>query len=94
MSLASSVAVVVEGSSLTLNCSSDANPEANYTWYKENEDSPLASGQSFTITDLNAEHNGYYYCVAQNVIGIVNSTSHLVAVAGTASYLHRSGYIC
>ncbi len=34
---------IVEGSSVTLSCSSDANPAANYTWYKENEDSPKAS---------------------------------------------------
>uniref|UniRef100_A0A3B4WQF2 Ig-like domain-containing protein n=1 Tax=Seriola lalandi dorsalis TaxID=1841481 RepID=A0A3B4WQF2_SERLL len=48
---------IVEGSSVTLTCSSDANPAANYTWYKENEDSPKASGQIFTITDLRPEHN-------------------------------------
>ncbi|XP_075905084.1 B-cell receptor CD22-like [Nelusetta ayraudi] len=75
-------AVLLKGNSLTLTCSSDANPEANYTWYKEDEVSPLASGQSLTIRDLRAEHSGYYYCVAQNAIGLVNSTSHLVAVAG------------
>ncbi|KAG7219918.1 hypothetical protein INR49_018507, partial [Caranx melampygus] len=28
-------AEIVEGSSVTLTCSSDANPAANYTWYKE-----------------------------------------------------------
>uniref|UniRef100_A0A3Q1GYZ3 B-cell receptor CD22 n=1 Tax=Anabas testudineus TaxID=64144 RepID=A0A3Q1GYZ3_ANATE len=43
---------IVEGSSVTLTCSSDANPAANYTWYKENEESPKASGQIFTITDI------------------------------------------
>uniref|UniRef100_A0A4W6EEQ8 B-cell receptor CD22 n=1 Tax=Lates calcarifer TaxID=8187 RepID=A0A4W6EEQ8_LATCA len=53
---------IVEGSSVNLTCSSDANPAANYTWYKENEDSPKASGQIFTITDVRAEHSGNYYC--------------------------------
>ncbi|XP_051801944.1 B-cell receptor CD22-like [Acanthochromis polyacanthus] len=48
---------IMEGSSVTLTCSSDANPAANYTWYKENEDSPKASGQIFTVTDFTAEHN-------------------------------------
>uniref|UniRef100_A0A3B4XVQ8 Ig-like domain-containing protein n=1 Tax=Seriola lalandi dorsalis TaxID=1841481 RepID=A0A3B4XVQ8_SERLL len=52
---------IVEGSSVNLTCSSDANPAANYTWYKENEDSPKASGQIFTITDLRPEHSGNYY---------------------------------
>ncbi|KAK2918571.1 hypothetical protein Q8A73_002942 [Channa argus] len=70
-------AEIVEGSSVTLTCSSDANPAANYTWYKENEDSPKASGQIFTITDFRPEHSGNYYCEAQNTIGRQNSTLHL-----------------
>ncbi|XP_028420708.1 B-cell receptor CD22-like [Perca flavescens] len=74
-------AEIVEGSSVTLTCSSDANPAANYTWYKENEDSPKASGQIFTITDFRAEHSGNYYCVAQNRRGSQNSTLHLIVVA-------------
>uniref|UniRef100_A0AAQ6IF07 Ig-like domain-containing protein n=1 Tax=Anabas testudineus TaxID=64144 RepID=A0AAQ6IF07_ANATE len=57
------------GSSVTLTCSSDANPAANYTWYKENEESPKASGQIFTITDIRAEHSGNYYCEVQNSVG-------------------------
>ncbi|KAM7010092.1 B-cell receptor CD22-like [Tautogolabrus adspersus] len=73
-------AEVVEGSSVTLTCSSDANPAANYTWYKENEDSPKASGPIFTINDFRAEHNGNYYCEAQNTIG--RHTSALMAVPG------------
>ncbi|KAM6942384.1 uncharacterized protein PEZ65_004265 [Lycodopsis pacificus] len=41
---------------------SDANPAANYTWYKEDEDSPKASGQIFIIIDFRAEHSGSYSC--------------------------------
>ncbi|XP_076583702.1 B-cell receptor CD22-like [Chaetodon auriga] len=74
---------IVEGSSVNLTCSSDANPAANYTWYKENEDSPKASGQNFTITDFRAEHSGNYYCEAQNKIGRHNSTLYLFVVADT-----------
>ncbi|KAI3352574.1 hypothetical protein L3Q82_005510 [Scortum barcoo] len=73
-------AEIVEGSSVTLTCSSDANPAANYTWYKENEDSPKASGQIFTITDFRAEHSGNYYCEAQNRIGRHNATLHLIVL--------------
>ncbi|XP_034092953.1 titin-like isoform X2 [Gymnodraco acuticeps] len=76
-------AEIEEGSSVTLTCSSDANPAANYTWYKRNEDSPKASGQIFTITDFRAEHSGSYYCVTQNKIGRLNSTLHLSVVAGS-----------
>ncbi|XP_035856051.1 B-cell receptor CD22-like isoform X1 [Sander lucioperca] len=85
-------AEIVEGSSVNLTCSSDANPAANYTWYKENEDSPKASGQIFTITDFRAEHSGNYYCEAQNRRGRQNSTLHLIVVAG-ASPLIAAGTI-
>uniref|UniRef100_A0A3P8SUF5 Ig-like domain-containing protein n=1 Tax=Amphiprion percula TaxID=161767 RepID=A0A3P8SUF5_AMPPE len=68
---------IVEGSSVNLTCSSDANPAANYTWYKEDEDSPLHSEQTFTITDFRAEHSGNYYCEAQNTRGRHNSTVYL-----------------
>ncbi|XP_071397681.1 Fc receptor-like protein 2 [Centroberyx affinis] len=71
----------VEGSSVTLTCSSDANPAATYTWYKENEASPKASGQTFTITDIRPEHSGNYYCEAQNRRGHNNSTLQLTVVA-------------
>ncbi|KAM7419793.1 hypothetical protein PAMA_016744 [Pampus argenteus] len=74
---------IVEGSSVNLTCSSDANPAANYTWYKENEESPKASGQIFTITDVRPEHSGNYYCVSQNRRGRHNSTLYLTVVAGS-----------
>ncbi|KAL7405062.1 hypothetical protein ABVT39_023315 [Epinephelus coioides] len=73
---------VAEGSSVNLTCSSDANPAANYTWYKEDEDSPKASGQIFTITDFTAEHSGNYYCEAQNKLGHQNATICLTLAAG------------
>ncbi|KAI9529152.1 hypothetical protein NQZ68_013459 [Dissostichus eleginoides] len=76
-------AEIEEGSSVTLTCSSDANPAATYTWYKENADSPKASGQIFTITDFRAEHSGSYSCGAQNKLGRSNSTLTLSVVAGS-----------
>ncbi|KAI9529069.1 hypothetical protein NQZ68_013376 [Dissostichus eleginoides] len=79
-------AEIEEGSSVTLTCSSDANPAANYTWYKKNEDSPKASGQIFNITDFRAEHSGSYSCGAQNKLGRSNSTLHLSVVAVSNCY--------
>ncbi|XP_075947910.1 uncharacterized protein LOC142949910 isoform X5 [Anarhichas minor] len=73
---------IMKNSSVTLTCSSDANPAANYTWYKEDEDSPKASGQIFIITDFRAEHSGNYSCEAQNRRGRSNSTLHLTVLAG------------
>ncbi|XP_060942274.1 vascular cell adhesion protein 1-like [Limanda limanda] len=73
---------IMEGSSVTLTCSSDANPAAHYTWYKEDEDSPTASGQNITITNITAEHGGKYQCEAQNTHGRSNTTLHLTVGAG------------
>ncbi|XP_030016394.1 Fc receptor-like protein 5 [Sphaeramia orbicularis] len=75
---------IVQGSSVTLTCTSDANPPVTkYTWYKEDEDSPKASGQNFTIIDFKSEHSGNYYCEAQNSRGRQNSTSHLIVLTGS-----------
>ncbi|XP_030599853.1 B-cell receptor CD22-like [Archocentrus centrarchus] len=78
-------AEIVEGSSVTLTCSSDANPAAKYTWYKEDEDSPKASGQNFTITDVRHEHSGSYYCEAKNRRGRQNSTSCQINIASSVN---------
>ncbi|KAI5608429.1 B-cell receptor CD22-like, partial [Silurus asotus] len=61
----------VEGSSVTLTCSSDSNPPVeNYTWFKENEASPVGSGQSYR-----ALQSGLYYCEVQNKLGSERSAA-------------------
>ncbi|XP_061587676.1 B-cell receptor CD22-like [Cololabis saira] len=73
---------IVEGGSVTLTCHSDANPAATYSWYQEDEDSPKASGQNFTINNITFQHSGNYYCDVQNTRGRLNSTYlHLNVVA-------------
>ncbi|XP_034543847.1 B-cell receptor CD22-like [Notolabrus celidotus] len=74
---------IMEGSSVTLNCSSDANPAANYTWYKGNDRTPQGSGPVFTINDVRSEHSGGYYCEADNRRGRHNSTLHFVVVSSS-----------
>ncbi|XP_047222682.1 B-cell receptor CD22-like isoform X1 [Girardinichthys multiradiatus] len=74
---------IVEGISVTLTCRSDANPAAEYTWYKEGEESPKASEQTFTISDILYEHSGNYYCQVQNKMGRSNSTGSVIVVAGS-----------
>ncbi|XP_047659495.1 sialoadhesin-like isoform X2 [Tachysurus fulvidraco] len=60
---------IVEGSSVTLTCSSDANPPVqSYTWYKVKESSPVGSGQSYSFT-LTSSSSGWFYCVAENKYG-------------------------
>ncbi|XP_060755237.1 B-cell receptor CD22-like [Neoarius graeffei] len=69
---------IVEGSSVTLTCSSDANPPVeNYTWFKENESSPVGSGQSYR-----ALQSGQYSCEAQNKHGSERSAAVSVTLKG------------
>ncbi|XP_046694020.1 B-cell receptor CD22-like isoform X3 [Silurus meridionalis] len=69
---------IVEGSSVTLTCSSDANPPVeNYTWFKENEASPVGSGQSYR-----ALQSGLYYCEVQNKLGSERSAAVSITITG------------
>ncbi|XP_064813372.1 B-cell receptor CD22-like [Oncorhynchus masou masou] len=77
---------IVEGSSVNLTCSSDANPPVDkYTWYKKNVASPKASGQSYSITNIISEDRGEYYCEAENKYGRLNSSSVFVDVQYTTA---------
>jgi hypothetical protein len=58
---------------VTLSCSSDANPAAEYTWFKEHEDLVEELGQKYTITNFTSDLGGNYYCHAHNAIGRHNS---------------------
>ncbi|KAL2086719.1 hypothetical protein ACEWY4_017778 [Coilia grayii] len=67
---------IVEGNSVTLTCSSDANPPVyNYTWYKINRgETTLESGQNHSINNIKSEDTGQYYCRVGNSVGSINST--------------------
>ncbi|XP_047659025.1 B-cell receptor CD22-like [Tachysurus fulvidraco] len=70
---------IMEGSSVNLTCSSDANPPVqNYTWFKVKESSPVGSGQSYR-----AVQSGQYYCEAQNKHGSERSAAVSVTINGT-----------
>ncbi|XP_071386000.1 sialoadhesin-like [Centroberyx affinis] len=68
----------VEGSSVTLTCSSDANPAATYTWYKENgnpDHKPLKTGPQLDFISIQSSDSGEYYCAAENALGGNRSAS-------------------
>ncbi|XP_053544375.1 sialic acid-binding Ig-like lectin 7 [Ictalurus punctatus] len=66
---ASPSASVLLGSSVSLRCSSDANPAVlNYTWYRENGEQ-IGTGNHLTINTTDSTHSGLYYCRAQNQHG-------------------------
>nr|XP_046192925.1 sialoadhesin-like [Oncorhynchus gorbuscha] len=73
---------IVEGSSVTLTCSSDANPPVDkYTWYKKNVTSPKASGQSYSIHKVSSEDREGYYCEALNIIGRETIPVHINVIS-------------
>ena len=64
---------VKEGSSVTLSCSSDANPAANYTWFKNNQPLLWKPIQRYTFTSVRPEDRGTYRCQAENKHGRLSS---------------------
>uniref|UniRef100_A0A8C2CWF8 Ig-like domain-containing protein n=1 Tax=Cyprinus carpio TaxID=7962 RepID=A0A8C2CWF8_CYPCA len=68
--------LVLEGRSVTLSCSSDANPAVNYTWYRDTERplNPVQTGPNLTINNTDPTHSGRYYCTAKNKHGTQNSS--------------------
>ncbi|KAG7315469.1 hypothetical protein KOW79_021557 [Hemibagrus wyckioides] len=71
----------VEGDSVTLSCSSDANPPVlTYSWFKQSAaaDTLLTTGQNYSISNISSQHSGLYYCTAHNQLGNHTSTpTHL-----------------
>ncbi|XP_073802942.1 sialic acid-binding Ig-like lectin 10 isoform X4 [Danio rerio] len=80
--------VIVEGHSVTLSCSSEANPAVKYSWYRHTEGDLklLQTGPNLTINNTNLNetnltisnvylaHNGRYYCKAENQHGTQNTS--------------------
>uniref|UniRef100_A0A8C7NKN7 Ig-like domain-containing protein n=1 Tax=Oncorhynchus mykiss TaxID=8022 RepID=A0A8C7NKN7_ONCMY len=84
---------VVEGSSVTLTCNSNANPAVkNYTWYKINGTDAvlLGSGESFTL-DSKASDSGEYCCEALHALGTEKATVYS-APLNFATFCHISGF--
>ncbi|XP_029905570.1 B-cell receptor CD22-like [Myripristis murdjan] len=67
---------IVEGSSVTLTCSSDANPAATYTWYKKNgnpDQEPFRTGPQLDFVSIQSSDSGEFYCTVQNELGAKRS---------------------
>ncbi|KAI5086363.1 B-cell receptor CD22-like, partial [Silurus meridionalis] len=65
---------IVEGSSVTLTCNSDANPPVEtYTWF--NRTTSVGKGKTFTISKVSSEDTEKYKCMCSNKVGHQNSTS-------------------
>uniref|UniRef100_A0A3Q3F851 Ig-like domain-containing protein n=1 Tax=Labrus bergylta TaxID=56723 RepID=A0A3Q3F851_9LABR len=63
-------AEIVEGSSVTLTCSSDANPAATFKWYKRNQTPQyLHEGAQLVFNYIQPSASGEYYCKSENKLG-------------------------
>ncbi|KAL6481969.1 hypothetical protein MHYP_G00100490 [Metynnis hypsauchen] len=58
---------IVEGSSVTLSCSSDANPPVEYNWFKGT--SLVAKGETYTMEKISSVDSGEYKCRSSNEHG-------------------------
>ena len=77
---------IMEGGSVTLSCSSDANPAADYTWFREHGGSVEELGENYTISNITTELGGNYYCEARNAVGLQNSTLMFLNVTGNCFF--------
>ncbi|XP_033986331.1 sialoadhesin-like [Trematomus bernacchii] len=75
-------AEIEKGSSVTLSCSSDANPAANYTWYKDETSysSILNEEPQFVFSSMQASDSGEYFCTAENELGRRTSETFFIDV--------------
>uniref|UniRef100_A0A672KBN8 Ig-like domain-containing protein n=1 Tax=Sinocyclocheilus grahami TaxID=75366 RepID=A0A672KBN8_SINGR len=58
---------IVEGDSVTLNCSSDSNPPAEISWFKG--ETFVGSERIYSISKISADQSGEYKCKSRNKHG-------------------------
>ncbi|XP_058865066.1 B-cell receptor CD22-like [Acipenser ruthenus] len=76
---------IAEGSSVTLTCTSNANPPvSSYTWFRRdgNGDEEKARQQHLNFSSITSSDSGDYYCEANNTLGVQNSSSVHLSVTG------------
>ncbi|XP_028992574.1 B-cell receptor CD22-like isoform X2 [Betta splendens] len=71
---------ILENSLVTLTCSSDANPAANYTWYRDSHPESVHEGPQLVFSSIQSSDSGHFYCVAENQLGRKRSESISVDV--------------
>ncbi|KAL6482184.1 hypothetical protein MHYP_G00102640 [Metynnis hypsauchen] len=70
---------IVEGSSVTLTCSSDGNPPVKiYSWF--NGSTPVGEGKTYSIPNIRSEDSGDYTCQnpPKNVSVSISSSGHIL----------------
>ncbi|XP_073697999.1 B-cell receptor CD22-like [Garra rufa] len=67
VSVSISPSEIVEGYSMTLNCSSDSNPPAEISWFKGG--TFVGSGRIYSISNISSDHSEEYKCKSRNKHG-------------------------
>ncbi|KAM9309036.1 myelin-associated glycoprotein-like isoform 2-T3 [Pholidichthys leucotaenia] len=65
---------VTEGSSVTLTCNTNANPNVNYTWYKVVGEQETEVGSEKLFSTTASEIDNQFYCKVSNKYGTQNSS--------------------
>ncbi|XP_037399360.1 B-cell receptor CD22-like isoform X1 [Pygocentrus nattereri] len=80
---------IVEGSSVTLTCSCNANPPADeYSWFKQKQF--LGKGKDYTISNISSEDGGEYKCKTSNAEGQRYSSSVMLNVVVGPTMVHHA----
>jgi hypothetical protein len=61
--------VVIEGSQIFARCVTTSNPNATFTWHKDNEQQVLMTGDILMIESSAKNDKGMFICRASNVYG-------------------------
>ncbi|KAL7852101.1 hypothetical protein SRHO_G00178860 [Serrasalmus rhombeus] len=87
---------ILEGSSVTLTCSCDANPPADeYSWFKQKQF--IGKSKDYTISNISSEDGGEYKCKCSNAEGQRYSSSvtlNVVAVPSVVPYVAVVAALC
>ncbi len=79
---------IVEGDSVTLNCSSDSDPPAEISWFKEGMF--VGSGRIYSISKIRSDHSGEYKCKSSNKYGDTYSDAFTLNIM--CKLLHNTKY--
>lgn len=78
----------VEGSPVTLSCSSDANPESDYTWFKDGN--KVFEGQKYQFPNVRTKDSGSYHCKSENQHGSIESSPKVLNISSEQIWSYLS----
>ncbi|XP_077185881.1 vascular cell adhesion protein 1-like [Paroedura picta] len=89
VTVSSSVSTYKAGSSITITCHADGNPDPEFAWKLPSRDNVEFSDSNRTITVRSAQgsHNGTYRCLVQNTYGNTSAELDLLYEGASRSWV-------